>query len=209
MTPADILAAARSNPLSAIAPTREEWLNGYEGPLRYAGEHGPIAAWRIGGGDDHHHVVFIRGLSVDAVTCGPERLRFDLRRREVRDRLVRCGVLPAPLRDHVAATLASTYVDSGEVRACKPWTEDDPGLWWRHAAVRGVYATLHCGPTGWAGLALDHSPGRLAHGPETGAAGRAACDLDALSRGCVLEEADGWYIPLPHGAVGWLPREAA
>lgn len=125
MTPADILAAARSNPLSAIVPTREEWLNGYEGSLRYMGEHGPIAAWRIGGGDDHHHVVFIRGLSVDAVTCGARRLHFDLRIPAVRDRLIRCGA-PKSIRNDVAMALAWTLGAWNGMYG--EFTEAEPGI---------------------------------------------------------------------------------
>lgn len=214
MTPADILTAARANPLSPIVPAREDWLDGYEGPLRYMGEHGPIAAWRIGGGNDHHHVVLVRGLSVDAVTCGAQRLRFDLRIPSVRDWIVRCCVLPASLRDHVAAAVAAgpgvhVRFALGSWEPVRSASLDNRGARWgipRREECFGLY-----GPRGWE-LYLD---GRepFASGPEEGMVGartgRLAVDLAALRAGCVLEEADGWYIPLPGGAVGWLPKETA
>ena len=201
MTPADILAAARSNPLSAIVPTREEWLNGYEGSLRYMGEHGPIAAWRIGGGDDHHHVVFIRGLSVDAVTCGAERLRFDLRRREVRHRLVDCGA-PEWCRESVAGMLG--WVVSRKASGLgRSWVHVPvDSLWtWRRPEPGRAGTIVSIGDHGWSVFHL--------RGPETGPEARSCADLAALHAGCVLEEADGWYIPLPDDGVGWLPRKAA
>lgn len=200
MNPADILAAARAKPLSPVVPAREEWLKDWIGPSQP---------------DQHPEAMAIRdGAIVDDAWAGlPRGIWLDLRRHEVRDRLVRCCVLPAPLRDHVAAAVAAglgvhVRFALGSWEPVRSASLDNRGVRW------GIPRRTECfglhGPRGWE-LYLD---GRepAASGPEEGMVGartgRLAVDLAALSRGCVLEEADGWYVPLPSGAVGWLPREA-
>lgn len=223
MTPADILAAARSAPLSPVVPARQGWLAEYEGPLRYAGEHGHIAAWRIGGDAELHHVVFLRGLSVDAVTCGTERLHLDLRIAAVRDHLVRCGAREW-CRESVAGMLA--WVLRGNVEdVLQPWrrvAESDPdtGETWirrrvydprnRGGGLWGGSLTQPWRPYGWedSTTAAADAPWTWTRGPEIGEAGRLAADLSVLRSGSVLEDSDGYYIPLPGGKVGWLPKEA-
>jgi len=136
---ADILTAARANPLSPIVPAREEWLKDWTGPVLW------LDTFRTREGK---WVASAYGPGGMANGAPAERIRLDLRRPEVRDRLVRCGAPPI-VRDSVAAAL--TWVLTG----------------------RDIMAGLR------------------------------DCPEEVLT-----PRHDGWYIPLPNGAVGWLPREA-
>ena len=90
MTPTDILTAARALLLSPVVPAREEWLVDWCGPVQWCdGEVWCTDTFGLATGPGRLRLY------------GIARFRLDLRRPEVRDRLVRCGVLPAPLRDHV------------------------------------------------------------------------------------------------------------
>lgn len=214
MSAADILAAARANPLSPVVPAREEWLRGWIGPALAPtgagnGDYTEVAVVELDRGRAYWYNIGAVRFDFGDV----DDVRLDLRRREVRHRLVDCGVLPASLRDHVAAAVAAglgvhVRFALGSWEPVRSASLDNRGVRW------GIPRRTECfglhGPRGWE-LYLD---GRepAASGPEEGMVGartgRLAVDLAALSRGCVLEEADGWYVPLPSGAVGWLPREA-
>lgn len=200
MTPAERLAAARSNVVGPYVPAREEWLRGVVVPAVTDTGRAAVVFGLDGG---RGYWFDIDGYASDFGDA--ESLRLDLRRPEVRDLLIRRGA-PAWARELSVALWVWASI-GGTVHVCRPWGEDFPGMWWRHPAVHGTYTTIHGSPTGWAGAEM--SPGRLTQGPETGPEGRAFADLAALSRGCILEEAGGWLLPLPDGGIGFWPREGA
>ena len=197
MTPADILAAARLSPLSPVVPAREEWLEHWVGPVLVHRHHPDVPA---GFWDDG---AYIGGWADSGLvrTRDQERMRLNLRRPEVRDRLVRCGA-PEWCRDSVAGMLA--WVVGGKASGLgMSWVHAPVDtLWtWRRPEPRRVAPIVSVGSHGWSVFSLG--------GPETGPEGRTCADLAALRAGCVLTEPNGWYIPLPDGAVGWLPKESA
>lgn len=201
MTPADILAAARLAPLSPVVPAREEWLEHWVGPVLVHRHHPDVPA---GFWDDG---AYIGGWADSGLvrTCDQERMRLDLRRREVRHRLVDCGA-PGWCMESVAGMLAWVMLGSALARLPN-WTEvDHPASPWTRRDDWMAPTFTESTRVGWTAV---HNARFLGRGPEAGLDGRACADLAALRAGCVLEEADGWYIPLPGGAVGWLPRESA
>lgn len=155
MTPADILAAARLSPLSPVVPAREEWLEHWVGPVLVHRHHPDVPA---GFWDDG---AYIGGWADSGLvrTCDQERMRLNLRRPEVRDRLVRCGA-PAMCREDVARAMAWVLTGVGAIMLFLPVASDEEALSW-------------------------------------------------LVGGTIVPCDDGWYIPLPGGAVGWLPKESA
>ena len=222
MTPADILAAARLSPLSPVVPAREEWLEHWVGPVLVHRHHPDVPA---GFWDDG---AYIGGWADSGLvrTCDQERMRLDLHRREVRDRMMRCGA-PEWCRDSVAGALA-VATGTSPFKLFPKWHQRDPRRedFGRVGANDGRY--LHVAAGGhmsgtlwdtdrtwipWWRWNLSRFDGHfitVSEGREsTPDAAKAAADLAALHAGCVLEEADGWYIPLPGGAVGWLPKESA
>lgn len=154
MTPADILAAARLSPLSPVVPAREEWLEHWVGPVLVHRHHPDVPA---GFWDDG---AYIGGWADSGLvrTCDQERMRLDLHRPEVRDRLIRCGA-PEWCRDSVAGMLAWVLEGQPTGEYWRPLDDDEP---------------------------VPAGPARF-----------------------VFPAADGWYIPLPGGSVGWLPKESA
>ena len=197
MTPTDILAAARLSPLSPVVPAREEWIQGWRGPVLLAGQRATVF-WTS---SDGRRVGVITDELREEGTYLAGLLSLDLRRPEVRDRLVRCGA-PEWCRDSVAGMLA--WVVGGKASGLgMSWVHAPVDtLWtWRRPEPRRVAPIVSVGSHGWSVFSLG--------GPETGPEGRTCADLAALRAGCVLTEPDGWYIPLPGGAVGWLPKESA
>lgn len=160
MTPTDILAAARLSPLSPVVPAREEWLKDWIGPALAptgAKNGGSIEVAIVGtdGGRAYWYCI-----EADRFDFGDgEDLRLDLRRPEVRDRLVRCGA-PEWCQDNVAGMLAWALGGRPDDDVFRPLTDEE----------------------------------------------KVSAVSDAR---CVLTDSDGWYIPLPGGAVGWLPKENA
>lgn len=185
MTPTDILTAARALLLSPVVPAREEWLRGWIGPSQP---------------DQYPEAMATRdGAIVDDAWAGlPRGIWLDLRRPEVRDRLVRCGA-PEWCRDSVAGMLAWVFgiVDA---ELWRPWREV-----YRHYVDPSV--PIANDALVWAREDSVSRDGDIRASADD-AHGCACSDLDSLGDGRILEEADGWYIPLPSGAVGWLPREA-
>ena len=164
MTPTDILAAARLSPLSPVVPAREEWLKDWIGPVVY--DDAPAAL--MGPDNDYPGGQWCLsrpdGWEVmnDTTWClcaEAGHIRLDLRRPEVRDRLVRCGA-PAMCREDVARAMAWVLTGVGAIMLFLPVASDEEALSW-------------------------------------------------LVGGTIVPCDDGWYIPLPGGAVGWLPKESA
>lgn len=215
MTPADILAAARANPLSAIVPAQKEWLLGWTGPTTSACE-------RCGSADIRHNCSYCGDSTYDhecndgCRRCGGVPMKaVDLRRPEVRDRLVRCGA-PDWCRESVAGMLAWTTGGTAPRFVLREW--DD--AWaprvdrWSAAPVNGACVSTMCPDAcleleDWSGWKMRVPAIAPRSGQEVGPDGRACADLAAMHEGCVLTEPDGWYIPLPDGKIGWLPRENA
>lgn len=156
MTPTDILAAARLSPLSPVVPAREEWLKDWIGPVCFAdGEQAALFKSEANG--VLSYIVLIESGEVYGYTT--RSLRLDLRRPEVRDRLVRCGA-PDMCREDVARAVAWVLTGVGAIMLFLPVVSDHEALSW-------------------------------------------------LVGGTIVPCDDGWYIPLPGGAVGWLPKESA
>lgn len=155
MTPTDILAAARLSPLSPVVAAREEWIKGWRGPVLLAGQRATVF-WTS---SDGRRVGVITDELREEGTYMVGLLSLDLRRPEVRDRLIRCGA-PEWCMESVAGMLGWVLGGRPDDDFFRPLTDDE----------------------------------------------KVSAVADAR---CVLEEADGWYIPLPGGAVGWLPKESA
>lgn len=218
----DILTAARENPVSPYVPARAEWLEGWCGPIIASVDlYGDIlhaVQLRTGEMLGLHEIHFRYGGVVMDADVPLSAIRLDLRRREVRHLLVDHGC-PAWARDVPAAVWA--WASGVEIRELldpwipPPWSDGFVHLRSRHGAEPTVNAGAvvddRCDPGDEPGWCLQPRGGvfrrtALTSGPETGADGRACADLAALRAGCVLEEADGWYVPLVGGGVGWWAR---
>jgi len=223
-SPADILAAARLNPVGPYLPAREEWLTGWTGPLtvRASGVSGTRPA-----GGLHPAIACDGGVLydddpsgepgwqyVDRSDIGAEwgtvaEVLLDARRSEVRALLIRHGC-PEWARDVPAAVWAWGN-GAGPWDAYGRWGSDR-GLHYRdpvcgHHRV-WVYDTA-AGIEGGYGWAFGHPAEGSTKGSETGPEGRALVDVTALRGMCVLEEPGGWYVPLPGGGVGWWAKEVS
>ena len=213
VTPAETLAAARGNVVGPYVPAREEWLEGCIVPIRWRGvRDGP---WRMGVwgplGSSSEAPVWGIVTSTDGHDVGYEKA-LDLTRPEVQDHLVRRGA-PEWARKLPAALWV--WAVSGKVMedVLKPW---EP--WYGRAEIRiGTRKTRRCtlSPTAsgcweWSYdvVAPEHRQIVCAT-VETGPEGMACADLAALRAGCILEEPDGWLVPLPDGGIGFWPREGA
>lgn len=199
MTPAETLAAARLSPVGPYATPRPEWLDGWCGPVEWLDTFSePVGRW----------VVSTYGAGGMANEAPIERIRLDLRRHECRDLLCRHGC-PAWARDVPAAVWA--WVGGVEVRqiawaptftnarCCAFSLGDRPAWWTATPGDRDAFTDpVSDGHLGWAACGE--------HGPETGDEARVCIILAALRAGCVLEEADGWCVPLVGGGVGWWPK---
>lgn len=202
MTPAEQLAAARSNVVGPYVPATEALLVGWVGPINIAREAGdPPSAYLCGVWlSNAAEIIGERiGYGVSDEYGNPDyaRIFLDLRRPEVRDRLVRRGA-PAWARD--VAPALWVWVTSGKV----PTMLGRPHGSYRYAAVGEVLSAYRLSPAtrGWEVFV----GGAFTEGPETGPEGMACADLAALAAGCILEEADGWLLPLPDGGIGFWPK---
>lgn len=203
MSPAEILAAARSNVVGSYVPAKDEWLKGWTGPAEEQYMPIPIIAWtpiallgrRHGYRHDHH---LAHGLGIERGVRA-ENIRLDTRRQEVRHLLCDLGVAPEWARGSAVACWCAGVGVAPEIvfpawalmdRRSKPWerTMGQPGV------IVGVYRF------GW----VVKVGGRVvAKGPETGDLGRACADVAALRARCILTEPDGYYVPLADGGIGW------
>lgn len=204
MTPAETLAAARSNVVGPYVPATEALLAGWVGPINIAREAGdPPSAYLCGVWlSNAAEIIGERigyGVSDDFGNSDYTRIRLDLRRPEVRDLLVRRGA-PAWARDIPAALW---------VWAAVGYLPDALCQWYRSAQMmrKGLrdddYWLVHALTDGWKVYALH---GLEASGPETGPEGMACADVAALRAGCVLEESDGWLVPTPDGGIGFWQK---
>ena len=221
----DPLTLARATPLGPYVPATEAMLDGWVGPVLVdidgalvpgsliAPDTRPEAEragpWTVYPRDDDwpdlHDAYKL------ARSCRTEDIRLDTRRPEVRWRLVDLGLLPHALRDHPGAAVAAGMgVRPGPILPewepggdpMRPWTRT-PDPWLCPAYAEALHG-------GWRLVLGDARSLRYiaASGPETGPAARLAADLAALRLGCVLEEPDGYLIPLPGGGVGFVPKES-
>lgn len=203
MTPIEVLIAARNILVGPYLTPKPEWLIGWTGPVEvYIG---PDTRWIP--------AALLDGSTVFALHEGlPQRL--DCRRSEVRDLLVRHGC-PAWARD-VPPAVWCWGMGVGPLRPPHSVWKVKDGQAYHYREVDRKY--LYLGElfafdaddpdnlVGWE-VKGDFNEDRLSAGPETGALGRACADLTALRDRCLLEEADGWYVP--GNEIGWWPREVS
>ena len=205
----DLLTLARATPLGPYVPATKAMLTGWCGPCEVRG----LSATVCYATEDRYRVdVHVRRSCLVRLSD----IRLDCRRPEVRWRLVDLGLLPVALRDHPGAAVAAGM-------GVKPWTALAP---WRSDRSRVALTDVDTSAEMWIGdravewFAEMHAVnsrcygwriylcGGQQSGPETGEAGRRAADLAALRLGCVLEEPDGYLIPLPDGGVGFVSKES-
>lgn len=209
----DPLETARATPLGPYVPATKVMLLGWCGPIEYlcrpldTHPNDSLEGWEettiLGGWIRHPD----RGTNFRSED--PSRVRLDTRRHEVCDRLVRLDLLPHALRDHPGAAVAAG-LGVGVSCALPPWCPvDHPAAPWERGATwqpHIAYAEVFRG--GWHILIGGQYAARGASDEVPGLAGRLAADLAALRLGCVLEEVDGWYVPLPDGGVGFVKKES-
>lgn len=214
MTPLDILAAARRNQVGPYVPAKEGWLKGWTGPVELlcqpedtcpfdsleGWEDTVWSRWRVLHPDGNRW--FHLGARDYTI-----RLRLDTRRPEVRHLLCDLGVAPEWARKSAVACWCAGMI--GLVRTAGPWVGLPIGSpepkWCERRAPGSDRPTARADVNGWA---VGNDSGEVVvYGPETGDLGRACADLAALRAGCILEEADGWYVPLVDGGFGWWARE--
>lgn len=207
MDPVSVLAAARGNVVGPYVPARVEWFTDWQGPAR-DGE------WNV-------NVVVLESFGPTCLVYGTDptgqdaewelrvsRIRIDLRRPEVRDHLVRCGA-PAWARDipvalwvwaTMGSVLAAEIMPTLTNSACCVFSLGGRVAWWTCTTTDRDYFIdpVSDGHLGWAACGES--------GQETGEEARLCIILAALRAGCVLEEADGWLVPLPGGGVGFWPK---
>lgn len=211
MTPIEVLIAARSNNLVGPHLTpKPEWLVRWTGPVEvYIG---PDTGWIP--------AALLDGSPVFVLHAGLPR-RLDCRRPEVRDLLVRHGC-PAWARD-VPPAVWCWGMGVEIVDVLMPYHESenherDGVQWIRRRAFDpknqggGIWVGEYpdcLGGFGWQNSCVPSTDPRTiwTQGPETGALGRACADIAALRDRCLLEEADGWYVP--GNEIGWWPREVS
>ena len=222
----DPLTLARATPLGPYVPATEAMLRGWCGPVLVdidgalipgsliAPDMRPEAEragpWTVYPRDDEwpdlHDAYKL------ARSCRTQDIRLDTRREEVRDRLCRLGLLPHALRDHPGAAVAAGMgLVVVHERVLLPYCEDgDLGHHCRHTHAFGrLNAYIRAMPAqGSSGFAWGVGFLDAAGSESTVESAELAADLAALRLGCVLEEPDGYLIPLPGGGVGFVPKES-
>lgn len=216
-SPAEQLAAARSNVVGPFLPAQDGWLKGWTGPVQVRRDHPdePDGIWDDGAWRED---CTDSGL---VVTEDHSRIRLDTRRPEVRHLLCDLGIAPEWARKSaVACWCAGMGVRI--VKEFPPWRQRDPRRqdFERVGANDGRY--LHVAAGGqmsgfmgdtdrkwvpWWRWSLSRFDGHfvtVAEGREdTPELARAASDVAALANAHILTEPDGCYVPLADGGIGW------